>query len=339
MVEIDPKVYTTSEVAKHHENDDAWVIVNNKVYDITDFIKSHPGGILVLQEHLGSDVTQQMQDDTFHVHTSSAYSMLTNYYIGDIEGTKQEKNEEIRRGWGKVDMSKPLVNQVGLLGKDYAMWVENDPLHFKDSVLLFHHPIMEMLTRTPWYAVPVVWVPVIVALIGFSIHRGLSTVLIASGFISGLMTWYLIEWVLHRYLFHWWSLAEYGSYYSNIVHFLLHGFHHKVPMDPLRLVLPPIMLVVLSSPFLYIVWTLLPSSGAAVLTAGSYTGYVQYDMIHYWLHHAGRMDEYLPTRLATWWRDLRSHHMVHHFASTENADINYGISNRILDRVFHTLRV
>lgn len=32
------------EVKKHKSTDDCWVILHSKVYDVTSFVKEHPGG-------------------------------------------------------------------------------------------------------------------------------------------------------------------------------------------------------------------------------------------------------------------------------------------------------
>jgi 4-hydroxysphinganine ceramide fatty acyl 2-hydroxylase len=33
------------------------------------------------------------------------------------------------------------------------------------------------------------------------------------------------------------------------LHFLLHGIHHFLPMDKLRLVMPPVLFIILAAPF------------------------------------------------------------------------------------------
>ena len=35
---------STSEISKHAKPDDCWVVVNGKVYDLTNFAPNHPGG-------------------------------------------------------------------------------------------------------------------------------------------------------------------------------------------------------------------------------------------------------------------------------------------------------
>lgn len=50
------------------------------------------------------------------------------------------------------------------------------------------------------------------------------------------------EYTLHRWLFH---LDEYLPNHPAAImtHFLLHGVHHIIPMDPYRLVFPPVIAV------------------------------------------------------------------------------------------------
>lgn len=40
-----PRRITLGEVRKHNARDDAWMIIQNKVYDVTPYVEYHPGGI------------------------------------------------------------------------------------------------------------------------------------------------------------------------------------------------------------------------------------------------------------------------------------------------------
>lgn len=71
-----------AEVAKHNSADDAWVIVDGAVYDVTSFLESHPGGLSVTEEHLGTDVSRLIRSDEVHSHSSTAFEILEQYKIG-----------------------------------------------------------------------------------------------------------------------------------------------------------------------------------------------------------------------------------------------------------------
>ncbi len=45
--------FSREDVKKHNKKSDAWLVLHNKVYDITKFLDDHPGGSEVLVEKLG----------------------------------------------------------------------------------------------------------------------------------------------------------------------------------------------------------------------------------------------------------------------------------------------
>jgi cytochrome b involved in lipid metabolism len=52
------KKFTWEELAKHNKADDAYVAIRGNVYDITNFVKRHPGGEDILLFASGRDATQ-----------------------------------------------------------------------------------------------------------------------------------------------------------------------------------------------------------------------------------------------------------------------------------------
>ena len=45
--------YTLSEVKTHCKPEDCWVVINELVYDVTQFLKLHPGGAAALKRVAG----------------------------------------------------------------------------------------------------------------------------------------------------------------------------------------------------------------------------------------------------------------------------------------------
>ncbi len=81
--------YSVDEVGRHHRTDDAWVIVDSRVFNITTFLDMHPGGLEILKEHLGHDVSTIMRDENSHQHTGPAYELLDEYYVGELADGQQ----------------------------------------------------------------------------------------------------------------------------------------------------------------------------------------------------------------------------------------------------------
>ncbi|RKP26505.1 FAD binding domain-containing protein [Syncephalis pseudoplumigaleata] len=51
--------YSAADVAKHNTEKDCWVIVNNQVLDVTDFLADHPGGKKAILLFAGKDATEE----------------------------------------------------------------------------------------------------------------------------------------------------------------------------------------------------------------------------------------------------------------------------------------
>ncbi|TRM65727.1 FMN-dependent dehydrogenase-domain-containing protein [Schizophyllum amplum] len=49
--------WTLNEVSKHKTSESCWVIIKNKVYDVTSFLNEHPGGAAIILKYAGRDAT------------------------------------------------------------------------------------------------------------------------------------------------------------------------------------------------------------------------------------------------------------------------------------------
>lgn len=82
------KYYTLEEIRVHNMNKDTWLIIHDKVYDITGFLEEHPGGEEVLLEQAGADATESFEDVG---HSTDAREMLQQYYIGELHMDDRKK--------------------------------------------------------------------------------------------------------------------------------------------------------------------------------------------------------------------------------------------------------
>ena len=75
------KTFTLGEVKKHNKKKDAWTIIENKVYDITTWIPTHPGGYVILKA-VGKDGTRLFKSIKHPSFVKE--SVLPKYYIGNL---------------------------------------------------------------------------------------------------------------------------------------------------------------------------------------------------------------------------------------------------------------
>ncbi|XP_078725050.1 fatty acid 2-hydroxylase-like [Lampetra fluviatilis] len=386
------KRFTLPEVEEHSSEESCWLVHAGRVFDVTRFVRMHPGGEAVILSRGGTDLGRLLSGPP-HRHSSNAYRWLEQYCIGELDtrlgeeldrGSQQQQQqeeeqqqqradasvvtppgsecaEEVRRrnvssvdrshdseeliyktvsaDHDLVDWSKALLWQVGHLGDKYSEWV-HQPVDRR--IRLFESDFVEFWSKTAWYVIPLVWIPIIVSM-GLTSYRGLQgnqirvfTTFTDGGvnvsqdwfaclFAFGFFTWSLVEYCLHRFLFHLTPPAD--SYLLITLHFLLHGQHHKSPFDGSRLVFPPVAAFCFVVPFYSWMLTMLPNAVTGSLVAGCISGYVIYDLMHYYLHYGA------PSR-GSYLYALKAYHVKHHF---EHQTLGFGISSKFWDYPFRTL--
>eukprot|EP00026_Physarum_polycephalum_P010928 Phypoly_transcript_11115.p1 GENE.Phypoly_transcript_11115~~Phypoly_transcript_11115.p1 ORF type:complete len:280 (+),score=22.77 Phypoly_transcript_11115:146-985(+) len=75
-----PIKYNIEEVRKHASAEDLWLVINGNVYDMTKYLKYHPGKDRML-EGAGQDATKIFMDN---FHSKRARTILGKYYIGEL---------------------------------------------------------------------------------------------------------------------------------------------------------------------------------------------------------------------------------------------------------------
>ncbi|KAJ2983922.1 hypothetical protein NQ176_g333 [Zarea fungicola] len=76
------KEYSAEEVAQHNTSDDVLVIMDNKVYDCTDFLSEHPGGDYIILEFAGQDATEAFEDTR---HGDEARKIRAKLFVGRLK--------------------------------------------------------------------------------------------------------------------------------------------------------------------------------------------------------------------------------------------------------------
>lgn len=227
-----------------------------------------------------------------------------------------------------VDWNKAMLPQIPALGDKYHEWVN---LPVDRDLRLFGPWYLEACTKTPWWLVPLVWIPSVCFIL---IHECLYNVnlrtqvleTVLKNFFAGVLIWSFLEYTLHRFVFHM-DTTKVGTFWK-LFHFVLHGLHHKVPSDPHRLVFPPVPAFIIIS-FIYQALNPFFAYSRLVL-AGGISGYLIYDMIHYYLHYGNPS---LSGQLSRYLYHLKRYHYQHHFVHHTKG---FGISSPLWDYVFQT---
>lgn len=118
--------YTLEDVAKHHTRGDLWMVIDEKVYDLTEFARKnpktgrekHPGGGAILEAMAGTDATNEFD---FVGHTQFAHRLMDKYLIGKLSGrTKAQKTYDdemsprLMQYFSKTPMRENPTPQISL---------------------------------------------------------------------------------------------------------------------------------------------------------------------------------------------------------------------------------
>lgn len=76
--------FSLEEVSKHCTKDDLYVVLNGRVYNLTEFLEHHPGGVAPLIKGAGRDVTEYFNKIAKHSNSDKVALVLEKYFIGTI---------------------------------------------------------------------------------------------------------------------------------------------------------------------------------------------------------------------------------------------------------------
>ncbi|KAI9747912.1 MAG: fatty acid alpha-hydroxylase [Lichina confinis] len=286
----------------HMHSESAYEILEDSVVGLLDEIPCSKISTqkMSLSAHDGQQASPKVQDDRPPSGASLAEASPESSASLEAELSLETNAVDDFRRHRFLDLNRPLLMQVwnGGFSKDFYLAEVHRPRHYKGgkSAPLFGN-FLEPLSKTPWWAVPSIWLPSVIYGTVLSREGMNGWGHVATFWLSGLAIWTLVEYGLHRCLFH---VDRYlpDNQAAITAHFLLHGIHHYLPMDKLRLVMPPVLFVILATPF----WKLV-------------------HIVVYW------------NCLPAYYREIKKYHLQHHYSDHENG---FGVTSRFWDRVFGT---
>lgn len=104
-------------MAKHNTPDSCWVILYGNVYDVTDFLSSHPGGSKIILQLAGQDATEDY--DPVHPPGTLEENLKPEAKLGQVDPETLAKPESINAGDdsskdGDDDYRPPLESLLNL---------------------------------------------------------------------------------------------------------------------------------------------------------------------------------------------------------------------------------
>lgn len=135
-------------------------------------------------------------------------------------------------------------------------------------------------------------------------------------FLLGIVLWTLLEYVLHRFVFHRFR-GIVGSF---------HHEHHGAPRNLRYLFVRPSLSIGISILFIAVTWAFTGNIVETLkLMAGIWAGYLYYESVHYRVHFS-------PSE-SGWIGQQRRAHFRHHFYNSRKC---FGVTTPLWDYVFRT---
>lgn len=318
---------------KQNKENEILVSFEGEVFDLSEFAESHPGGAELIEACAGRDISAAF--DELHQHSKYARQLLREHKstvtVGELQShAKISAAPKDTATPGRedffIDLNKPLLAQIWHSGWDKKYYLEqvHIPRYTAHTPPFFESRLLNALTINYWWGVPMFWVPVILACNSYAAQR-LSAFDQLGTFLVGIVLWTVYEYVFHRFVFHIDRLLP-NHRAAIMLHFCLHGVHHFLPMDRHRLVMPPLLLLSMTVPVTLAIHTVFAWPTTLSLVSGSLTGYIAYDLLHYYFHHGRSVGGYLQL--------MKSYHTRHHYS---DPNLGFGVSSMLWDAVFGTL--
>lgn len=139
-----PDSFTMNEVSKHNSSSSCFLIINNKVYDVSSYLIYHPAGSKTITSRCGKEVTGIFA----RIHSNRAWDLLKKYKIGTITTNKPDTTFQVLTAVSaalkeanpnaKIIKVRPKTNfyvaKIIYSGKLYEIHLDNNGQILKEEV-------------------------------------------------------------------------------------------------------------------------------------------------------------------------------------------------------------
>ncbi|MBL8150762.1 MAG: sterol desaturase family protein [Blastocatellia bacterium] len=139
--------------------------------------------------------------------------------------------------------------------------------------------------------------------------------------VAGFISWSFVEYVLHRFIFHYEAKAK----WAKKLIYRMHLEHHDYPKEIDQLFSGLGTSIPIASLYYLLVLFFVGYNGAAFMFTGLIIGYFLYEFLHYSAHHRAPKMRFLQY--------LKRYHMLHHHLE---ANMRYGVTSPVIDYLFGT---
>ncbi|XP_053139187.1 acyl-CoA (8-3)-desaturase-like [Hemicordylus capensis] len=123
--EVPPQLFTWEEIGlrsgRRNSKKEGWLVINRKVYNISQFYLKHPGGSRILSHYAGQDATDAFA--AFHKDDDLVKKYLSPLYIGELKpdqpSCEPPKNEMLVNDFRELYST---VKKMGLLKPSYPFF-------------------------------------------------------------------------------------------------------------------------------------------------------------------------------------------------------------------------
>lgn len=160
------ELITWEEVRKHSNRTDRWLVVDENVYDVTEWAKRHPGGSAILGHYAGQDATEAFLE--FHKDKALVAKFMVALKVGQVIGSKPPLDEKVVYNEGEIrkdfEELRRSAQQMGLFKANKLFFL----LH------LAHIIFFEVMAYVVLYVWGIGWTPTLISIFCYTIVQGQS---------------------------------------------------------------------------------------------------------------------------------------------------------------------